>query len=30
MVSEGGENPKLVDEDLRKRIEGKNVLHSGS
>ncbi|MPC31838.1 hypothetical protein E2C01_025138 [Portunus trituberculatus] len=30
MVSEGRVKPKLVDGDLRERIEGQNVLHSGS
>ncbi|MPC53891.1 hypothetical protein E2C01_047793 [Portunus trituberculatus] len=30
MVSEGREKPKLVNGNLRKRIEGQNVLHFGS
>ncbi|MPC29886.1 hypothetical protein E2C01_023138 [Portunus trituberculatus] len=27
MVSEGREKPKLVDGDLRERVEGQNVFH---
>ncbi|MPC44860.1 hypothetical protein E2C01_038541 [Portunus trituberculatus] len=30
MFSEGRGEPKLVDEDLRKRVEGQIVLHFGS
>ncbi|MPC84018.1 hypothetical protein E2C01_078742 [Portunus trituberculatus] len=30
MVSEGRRKPNLLDGDLHKRIEGKNVLHFGS
>ncbi|MPC38454.1 hypothetical protein E2C01_031961 [Portunus trituberculatus] len=30
MISEGRGKPKLVNGDLRERIEGQNVLHFGS
>ncbi|MPC11149.1 hypothetical protein E2C01_003807 [Portunus trituberculatus] len=30
MISEGREKPKVVDGDLRERVEGQNVLHFGS